>query len=54
MLVSATMRKVADMASDNHDDKAQEEPQAQEDLGQQQAAQDLTVLNRHQAVRVRA
>ena len=40
MLVSATMRKVADMASDNHDDKAQEEPQAQEDLGQQQAAQD--------------
>lgn len=28
------------MAGDNHGDKAQEEPQAQEDLGQQQAAQD--------------
>ena len=28
------------MASDNHGDKTQEEPQAQEDLGQQQAAQD--------------
>ncbi len=33
------MRKVADMAGDNHGDKTQEEPQAQEDLGQQQAAQ---------------
>ena len=28
------------MAGDNHGDKTQEEPQAQEDLGQQQAAQD--------------
>jgi hypothetical protein len=28
------------MASDNHGDKTQEEPQAQEDLGQQQAAQE--------------
>lgn len=28
------------MAGDNHGDKAQEEPQAQEDLGQQQTAQD--------------
>lgn len=38
--MSATIRKVADMAGDNHGDKTQEEPQAQEDLGQQQAAQD--------------
>ena len=37
--MSAMMRKVADMAGDNHGDKTQEEPQAQEDLGQQQAAQ---------------
>lgn len=36
----ATIRKVADMPGDNHGDKTQEEPQAQEDLGQQQAAQD--------------
>lgn len=28
------------MAGDNHGDETQEEPQAQEDLGQQQAAQD--------------
>lgn len=28
------------MAGDNHGDKTQEEPQAQEDLGQQQTAQD--------------
>ena len=28
------------MAGDNHGDKTQEEPQVQEDLGQQQAAQD--------------
>ena len=33
-------RKVADMAGDTHGDETQEEPQAQEDLGQQQAAQD--------------
>lgn len=38
--MSATIRKMADMAGDNHGDKTQEEPQAQEDLGQQQAAQD--------------
>ncbi|WP_273382724.1 hypothetical protein [Enorma phocaeensis] len=31
---------MADTAGDNHGDKTQEEPQAQEDLGQQQAAQD--------------
>ena len=30
----------ADMADDAHGDKTQEEPQAQEDLGQQQATQD--------------
>lgn len=30
----------AGMAGDNHGDKTQEKPQAQEDLGQQQAAQD--------------
>ena len=30
----------ADMVGDAHGDKTQEEPQAQEDLGQQQAAQD--------------
>lgn len=40
MLVSATIRKVAGMAGDNHGDKTQEGPQAQEDLGQQQTAQD--------------
>lgn len=38
--MSATTRKVADMAGGNHGDKTQEEPQAQEDLGQQQATQD--------------
>lgn len=38
--MSATIRKVADMASDNHGDKTQEEPQTQENLGQQQAAQE--------------
>ena len=38
--MSATTRKVADMAGDNHGDKTQEEPQAQEELGQQQATQD--------------
>lgn len=31
---------MADIAGDNHGDKTQEEPQAQEDLGQQQTAQD--------------
>ena len=36
--MSAMMRKVADMAGDNHGDKTQEEPQAQEDLGQQQVS----------------
>lgn len=38
--MSATIGKVADMVGDNHGDKTQEEPQAQENLGQQQAAQD--------------
>lgn len=38
--MSATIRKVADMAGDNHGDKTQEEPQAQENLRQQQAAQE--------------
>ena len=38
--MSATIEKVTDMAGDNHGDKTQEEPQAQENLGQQQAAQD--------------
>ena len=43
--MSATIRKVADMASDNHGDKTQEEPQVQEDLGQQQAAQDQSQVS---------
>jgi len=33
------------MASDNHGDKTQEEPQAQENLGQQQAAQGQPQVN---------
>lgn len=33
------------MAGDNHGDKTQEEPQAQEDLGQQQAAQDQSQMS---------
>jgi hypothetical protein len=33
------------MASDNYGDMTQEEPQAQEDLGQQQAAQDQPQLS---------
>lgn len=33
-------RKVADMAGDNHGAETQKEPQAQEDLGHQRAAQD--------------
>lgn len=35
----------AGMAGDNHGDKTQEKPQAQEDLGQQQAAQDQPQVN---------
>ena len=38
--MSAMTERQADMAGDAHGDKTQEEPQAQEDLGQQQAAQD--------------
>lgn len=38
--MSAMTERQADMAGDNHGDKTQEEPQAQEGLGQQQAAQD--------------
>ena len=34
------------MASDNHGDKAQEEPQAQEDLGQQQVQDKAQVSNK--------
>lgn len=37
--MSAMTERQAAMAGDNHADKTQEEPQAQEDLGQQQAAQ---------------
>ena len=43
--MSATIRKVVDMASDNHGAETQEEPQAQEDLGQQQTAQDQPQVN---------
>ena len=38
--MSAMTERQADMADDAHGDKTQEEPQAQEDLGQQQATQD--------------
>ena len=37
--MSAMTERQADMAGDAHGEKTQEEPQAQEDLGQQQAAQ---------------
>ena len=40
MLVSAMTERRADMAGDTHGGKTKEEPQAQEDLGQQQAAQE--------------
>lgn len=40
MFVSAITERQADMAGGTHGDKTQEEPQAQEDLGQQQATQD--------------
>ena len=36
--MSAMTERQADMADDAHGDKTQEEPQAQEDLGQQKAA----------------
>ena len=35
----------ADMAGDTHGDKTQEEPQTQEGLGQQQAAQDQSQVS---------
>ncbi len=38
--MSAMAERQADMAGDNHGDKTQEEPQAKEDLGQQQTAQE--------------
>ena len=38
--MSAMTERQADMAGDAHGDKTQEEPQAQEDLGQQQTAQE--------------
>ena len=46
MLVSAMAERQADMAGDAHGDKAQEEPQAQEDLGQQQAQDKAQVSNK--------
>ena len=46
MLVSAMTERQADMAGDAHGDKAQEEPQAQEDLGQQQAQDKAQVSNK--------
>ena len=42
--MSATIRKVADMAGDNHDDKTQEEPQVQENLGHEQAQEEQSLL----------
>ena len=38
--MSATIRKVAGMAGDNHGAETQEEPQAQEDLGREQAQEE--------------
>lgn len=38
--MSAMTERRADMAGDAHGDKAHEEPQAQEDHGQQQAAKE--------------
>lgn len=43
--MSAMTERQAGMAGDNHGDKTQEKPQAQEDLGQQQAAQDQPQVN---------
>lgn len=45
MYVSAMTERQAGMAGNNHGDKTQEKPQAQEDLGQQQAAQDQPQVN---------
>lgn len=45
MYVSAMTERQAGMAGNNHGDKTQEKPQAQEDLGQQQAAQDQPKVN---------
>ena len=43
--MSAMTERQADMAGGAHGTETQEEPQAQEDLGQQQAAQEQTQVS---------